>query len=80
MACLKADKALIQIFLEYLDYANVFLADLKIKLPKHNVMNNHIIELIKSKQLPYGPTYNLSPVELKTLKIYIETHLKTGSI
>ena len=38
------------------------------------------IELIEGKQPPYWPIYALSPVELETLKAYIETHLKTGFI
>ncbi len=43
-------------------------------------MNEHAIELIEGKQLPYGPIYALNPVELEILKTYIETHLKTGFI
>lgn len=43
-------------------------------------MNKYIIELINKKQLPYRPIYTLSLVELETLKVYIETHLKTGFI
>ncbi len=43
-------------------------------------MNEHAIELIDEKQPFYKPIYALSLVELKTLKTYIETHLKTGFI
>lgn len=43
-------------------------------------MNEHIIELIDGKQLPYEPIYILSLVELEILKTYIETYLKTGFI
>ncbi len=43
-------------------------------------MNKHTIKLIDGKQSPYGPIYILSPVKLKTLKIYIEIYLKTGFI
>ncbi len=43
-------------------------------------MNEHAIELIEGKQPPYGPIHALNPVELETLKIYIETHLKTRFI
>ena len=50
------------------------------ELPKNTRMNEHAIELIDKKQSPYGPIYALSPVELETLKAYIETHLKTGFI
>ena len=43
-------------------------------------MNKHAIKLVEDKQLPYRPIYNLNPIKLKTLKTYIETHLKTGFI
>ena len=41
-------------------------------------INKHAIKLKIDKQSPYGPIYSLKPVELETLKTYIETHLKTG--
>ncbi len=50
------------------------------ELPENTGMNEHAIELIEGKQPLYGPIYVLSPVELKTLKAYIKTHLKTGFI
>ena len=50
------------------------------ELLENTDINEHAIELIKSKQLPYGPIYSLGPMELETLKAYIETHLKTGFI
>ena len=43
-------------------------------------MNEHAIELEKSKQLPFGPIHSLKSVELETLKIYIETNLANGFI
>ena len=43
-------------------------------------MNEHVIELEESKQPLYGPIYSLEPVELKTLKTYIETNLANGFI
>ena len=43
-------------------------------------MNDHIIELEKSKQQFFGPIYNLKPVKLETLKTYIETNLVKGII
>ena len=43
-------------------------------------INNHAIELQDDKQPPYGPIYSLGPVELKILKTYIKTYLKTGFI
>ncbi len=50
------------------------------KLLENTGLNKHAIELIEGKQQPYGSIYALSPVELETLKAYIETHLKTGFI
>ena len=50
------------------------------ELPENTGINEHAIELVESKQPPYGPIYSLGPVELETLKAYIETHLKTGFI
>ncbi len=50
------------------------------ELPENTGINEHAIKLINKKQPPYGPIYALSPVELETLKAYIETHLKTGFI
>ena len=43
-------------------------------------INEHAIELIEGKKQLYKPIYILSPVKLKILKAYIETHLKTGFI
>ncbi len=50
------------------------------ELPKNTSLNEHAIKLVEEKQPPYGPIYALSPVELETLKTYIETYLKTGFI
>ena len=49
-------------------------------LPKNTSINELAIELEVGKQSPYVPIYSLGPVELETLKTYIETHLKTGFI
>ncbi len=50
------------------------------ELHENTGMNEHTIKLIKGKQPPYRPIYALSLVELKTLKAYIKTHLKTEFI
>ena len=49
-------------------------------LPERTKLNEHAIDLEDGKQPPYGSIYSLGPVELETLKTYIETHLKTGFI
>ena len=42
--------------------------------------NEQAIKLEKGKQLLYGPIYSLGPVELETLKTYIEIKLANGFI
>ena len=65
---------------EYSDFADVFSPDLASKLPEHTGINDHAIELVDGQQPPYGPIYSLGPVELETLKAYIETNLANGFI
>ncbi len=64
IAALQWDKALTEISAKYSDYADVFSSDLAIELPENTGLNEHAIELVEGKQLPYGPIYTLSPVEL----------------
>ena len=66
--------------IEYLDFADVFLEKSANVHPEQTETNEHAIELEKGKQPPYGPIYNLEPVELETPKIYIETNLANGFI
>ena len=49
-------------------------------LHKNTDINKHTIKLVKRKQPSYSPIYNLGSVELEIVKVYIETHLKTGFI
>ena len=51
-----------------------------IELPKLTGINNHAIKLEEGKQPPFSPIYSLGPVELETLKTYIETNLANGFI
>ena len=60
---------------KYSDFADVFSPDLASELPKHTEINNHAIEPVDGQQPPYRPIYSLGPVELETLKAYIETNL-----
>ena len=73
-------EALIKILVEYSDFADKFFPDLASKCPKYIGINNHAIELVNDQQLPYGPIYSLGPIELKTLKAYIETNLRNRFI
>ncbi len=77
---LKADEALIEVLCEYIDFADVFLPKLVAELPEHTRINDHAIKLVDDQQLPYGPIYSLGPVELETLKAYIENNLASGFI
>ena len=75
-----AKKASTKIPAKYSDFADVFSPDLASKLPEHTGINNYAIELVEGQQPPYGPIYSLGPVELETLKAYIETNLANGFI
>ena len=70
-----AEEAFIKVLAEYSDFADVFSLDLASKLFEYIGINNHAIELVDSQQPPYRPIYSLGPVELETLKAYIETNL-----
>ena len=50
------------------------------EFPGNTGINEHAIELEEDKQLPFGPIYNLGPVEVETLKTYIETNMANGLI
>ena len=80
IAALVANKTPISIPTEYSDFADVFSLELASKLHEHTRINNHAIELVDDRQPPYGPIYSLGPVELETLKTYIETNLANGFI
>ena len=75
-----AKKAPMKVFVKYSDFADVFSPNLTSKLLEYIEINNHIIELVDSQLLPYGSIYSLEPVELETLKAYIETNLANGFI
>ncbi len=80
IAHLKADEALTEVPNEYADFADVFSPKLAAELPEHTGINDHAIELVDDRQPPYGPIYSLKPVELETLKAYIENNLASGFI
>ena len=62
------------------NYANIFSEASVAELPEHNNINEHPIDLVDNKQPFYGPIYSLGPVELETLKTYIEIILANGFI
>ncbi len=77
---LKADKASIKVFCKYIDFINIFLSKLVMKLSKYTSINHHAIELVDDWQSFYGSIYSLSPMELEILKIYIENNLANSFI
>ena len=80
VGALLLEKAFTKVLAEYSDYSNVFSAENAAELPKNTEMNEHAIELEEDKQPLFGPIYSLGPVELETLKTYIETNLANGFI
>jgi hypothetical protein len=60
---------------KYQDFANVFNKTNVDKLSEHD-SQNHAIETIESKSLSFESFYNLSIIELKTLREYLDEHLK----
>ena len=80
IAALVANEAPISIPTEYSDFANVFSPELASELPEYTGINDHAIKLVDDWQPPYGPIYSLGPIELETLKTYIETNLANGFI
>ncbi len=80
IAHLKADETLIKVPSEYADFADVFLPKLAVELPEHTGINDHAIKFVDNQQPLYGPIYSLRPVELKTLKAYIEKNLASSFI
>ncbi len=61
----------------YGDLANVFLLSNANFLPPY-WDDDHAIELETGKTPPFGPLYNLSEYQLKTLREYIDKNLANG--
>ena len=65
---------------EYRDLAEVFSEAEANKLPPYRGDLDHSIPLEEGSKPVFGPIYNLSEVELKALREYIEEHLRKGFI
>ena len=65
---------------EYSDFSDIFSSDSTAELPEYTRINDPPINLLDNKQLPYNLIYSLGPVELETLKTYIEANLASGFI
>jgi hypothetical protein len=64
---------------EYHDFADLFSKKEADKLPPHQ-RHDHTIPLQPGSAPHFGPIYKLSPVELETLRKYIDENLKKGFI
>jgi hypothetical protein len=60
---------------KYQDFANVFDKTNVDKLREHD-SQNHAIETIENKSFSFESIYNLSIIELKTLREYLDEHFK----
>ncbi len=80
IAHLKVDEAPTKVPSKYADFVNVFSPKLAAELSEHIGINDHTIKLVDDWQPPYGPIYSLEPVDLETLKAYIENNLTNGFI
>ena len=65
---------------EYSDFADVFLEKSANVPSERTGANEYTIELEEGKQPSYRPIYSLGPVEVKTLKTYIEINLANSFI
>ncbi|CEP16232.1 hypothetical protein [Parasitella parasitica] len=64
---------------KYHDFKDVFSKIEADKLPPHRPYD-HKIPLKPNTEVPFGPIYNLSKIELQTLYDYIQENLKKGFI
>jgi hypothetical protein len=64
---------------EYTEYADVFSEEGAASLPDHARVE-HAIPLQDGQEVPYGPLYPLSGVELRALSEYLEANLDKGWI
>src|SRR5437868_15441636 len=74
-----ADPDLSSIPSEYHEFADLFAKKEADKLPPHQPYD-HRIPLEPGSTPPFGSIYKLSPIELETLRKYIEENLKKGFI
>jgi len=65
--------------LEYHKFADLFSKKKADELPPHQPYD-HTVPLESGKVPPFGPIYKLSPVELETVRMYVEENLSKGFI
>jgi hypothetical protein len=60
--------------IKYQEFIDVFDKENSIKLPEHRLIYDCPLDLRLGKESPWGPIYNLSPLEPKSLREYTEEH------
>ena len=80
MRALLFHKTFIAVFVEYFNYSNSFLVENITENLEYTKLNNYAITLKENKQSSFEPIYNLEPVELKTLKMYIKNNFTNSFI
>lgn len=63
-----------------MDFIDIFLKELAIKLYKFSDIKKQSINIEKDKSLLYKPIYNLKLIKLKNFKTYIKTNLGNSLI
>lgn len=76
---LKIKSNTVELPVEYSDFADVFSKTNADKLPPHS-QHNMAIETEEGKIPPFGPTYNLSKIEMGVLKAYVEDMVEKSFI
>ena len=74
------EKTLNSILVKYLNFANMFLKNLIIKLLKCSSIKKYAIKLKIDKYLFYKLIYNSKSLKLETFKTYIKTNLENDFI
>ena len=64
---------------KYYQFSELFNPKTFAKLPKHRSYD-HAINLMPGEQPPWGPVYPLSELELKALREFLDSALKSGKI
>lgn len=72
---LKADEAPIKVSSKYVDFIDIFSPKLVIKLSKYIEINDPVIKFVDDRKFFYSFIYNLSPIKLEILKMYIKKNL-----
>lgn len=80
IANLNINEAPTKVFSKYIDFADILLLKLAIKLSKYININRYTIKLVDDQQSLYCLIYSLRLVKLEILKVYIKINLSNKFI